>query len=48
MKFGYFCVVPEGKIRLDLQDERFMLAFRKNHESGNPHDILDLVIVLWK
>lgn len=48
MKFGYFCVVPEGKIRLDLQEERFMLAFRKNHESGNPHDILDLVIVLWK
>lgn len=48
MKFGYFWVIPEGKIRLDLQEERFIFAFRENHESGNPHDILNLVIVLWK
>lgn len=49
MKFGYFCVVPDSKIRLNLQGERLSLAFRKNHESGNPNDLLNLiVIVLWK
>lgn len=30
MKFGHFCVVPEGKLRLNLHGVRFRLTSRKN------------------
>lgn len=31
MKFGRFCVIQEGKIRLNFQGERFRLTLRKNY-----------------
>ena len=49
MKCGYFQVVPEGKITLNVQGERFRLAFKKDRVSGNENDIFNLtVMVLWK
>lgn len=46
MKFGHFCVVPEGKVRLSVQGEGFRLTVRKNHESGNPDDILNFIVIV--
>lgn len=49
LKFGHFCVVPKGKVRLILQGEKFRFTLRKNHELGTPNDIINIIVIVpWK